>query len=320
MLEIITSETITFFGDTHSNSPALEASLNFIFKRDPNSGIFSPGDDAGYGPDPAGAMKILKRYGIKSVQGNHDGPVAKNEDMPGVAEEHAELVNRIIHWNHDRLEEAGEGYLEHLGSYPLDIRLEFGGRSLPFSTKPRFGGRNIILSHGNPKYGDEFRYVEDIGDEEEVIRWMEEQEPQYDICVVGHTHKQRLSAYKKNKKELISKKKWKTTDGDTFSTRRLRLDRNKKYIINPGSVGQARDNKSRACFAYLEKDWGGLYVVFVQLDYDIPELIGKFNEANLAESLKKLGQANGEELKKPEPATALFPQRYIDKYYFTGQG
>lgn len=295
-------ERIYFISDIHANLPALDAVLYLIYGQGPDPKIYSLGDDVGYGPYPKETLDVLIETGIESVPGNHDRPIARDEDIFRANE----LTNNIAHWTHDRLKQAGKMYLDYLNSDRLTRGWEFGNR-------------NIILGHGSTT-GDYYKYILEWKDMYDLFEWMEEPEQQHDISIVGHTHQQLLceerysgnepkhKIYRLKKDELPSlthNKGWESTDEERYSTYRYRLDPDKKYIINPGSVGKTRDKIPRAAFAYLEKDNDDLSVVFVKLDYDIPKLIGRFYRVNAEELMKKPEQVG----------SPLFPEEeHIVKY------
>lgn len=83
------------------------------------------------------------------------------------------------------------------------------------------------------------------------------------LCFIGHTHRPAVFCE------------------DMSSTQ---LTREKKYIINVGSVGQPRDGNWRACFVVFDTDAWSLE--FVRVEYDVEAARRKIIEAGLP---KKLG-------------------------------
>ena len=61
--------------DIHANPPALERVLADA-ERCGAEKVVCAGDVVGYGPDPAGAIRILRERGIECAMGNHDAAVA----------------------------------------------------------------------------------------------------------------------------------------------------------------------------------------------------------------------------------------------------
>ena len=69
--------------DIHANPPALERVLADA-ERCGAKEVVCAGDVVGYGPDPAGAIRILRERGIPTVRGNHDAAVAGWRDTDGM--------------------------------------------------------------------------------------------------------------------------------------------------------------------------------------------------------------------------------------------
>jgi len=67
---------------------------------------------------------------------------------------------------------------------------------------------------------------------------------------------------------------------------RLPLDSASRYLINPGSVGQPRDNDPRAAFAvYQSSEDGAEAVIFYRVPYDIQQAQQRIFAAHLPERL-----------------------------------
>ncbi len=118
--------------------------------------------------------------------------------------------------------------------------------NMPLTQDFELEGKSFHISHASPK-GDLFEYLikDDILKKINGIN--------ADFIIVGHTHFQYLKKLK---------------DGRT--------------ILNPGSVGLARDG-GKACFAIYEDGNVALHA----LDYDFQSTINAINNAPLNESVKK---------------------------------
>jgi predicted phosphodiesterase len=81
------------------------------------------------------------------------------------------------------------------------------------------------------------------------------------LCFFGHTHVP--MAFIQDS----------TVTGGTYS--RLTIQRGKKYFINPGSVGQPRDNNPKASYATYDSGTG--CIELRRLDYDRPSPGGGVN-------------------------------------------
>ena len=63
----------------------------------------------------------------------------------------------------------------------------------------------------------------------------------------------------------------------------MKLNPGKRYIINPGSVGQPRDGGHRLSFAVL--DTGSMVIEIIRLEYDITTARQKIIDNKLPEYL-----------------------------------
>jgi diadenosine tetraphosphatase ApaH/serine/threonine PP2A family protein phosphatase len=63
----------------------------------------------------------------------------------------------------------------------------------------------------------------------------------------------------------------------------LRTDPERRYLLNPGSVGQPRDGDSRAAFAVIDLERG--IVEFWRVPYDITAVQSRMRAAGLPEPL-----------------------------------
>ena len=73
----------TIISDVHANPSALERVLADAEHFGAGK-VVCAGDVVGYGPDPAGAIKILRERGIPTVMGNHDVAVVGWRDTNGM--------------------------------------------------------------------------------------------------------------------------------------------------------------------------------------------------------------------------------------------
>lgn len=103
----------------------------------------------------------------------------------------------------------------------------------------------IMLCHGSPRnVKEEIRRLD-----ENTIKLIEECEAEIILC--GHTH------------------------------RRMTLEHNGKVVYNPGSVGIPLESGSRAQFMLLHKEQGWWKPEFVDLEYDVEQVISDMYKAGL---------------------------------------
>ncbi len=109
---------------------------------------------------------------------------------------------------------------------------------MPNTKKLEIDNYKILLCHGSPWDRDIYIYSDA---DEGVVNKMFEYDPDFDVLVYGHTHYPVI---------------W---------------GKNKKKIINPGSVGQPRDRKPGAAWALLDTDTND--VTFFRENYDVNPVI-----------------------------------------------
>lgn len=109
---------------------------------------------------------------------------------------------------------------------------------LPCRKELFIAGRHILLCHGSPWDRDEYVYPD--ASDEVLARCAE---GDFDVVVMGHTHYPLIKQY-----------------GSTL-------------ILNPGSVGQSRNNQSAASWALL--DLNALTVQLRHVTYDIVSVIAE---------------------------------------------
>ncbi len=118
-------------------------------------------------------------------------------------------------------------------------------RSMPKIEKLHLDNNSFLLTHASPD-GDISKYL----NQNEIGK--ELKEPYSDFVMVGHTHIQ-----------------YKTSVGQTL-------------IVNPGSVGLARDG-AQACYSVYENGTIFLY----RIEYDVQKTISDLMQSPLPEEIKK---------------------------------
>ena len=154
-------------------------------------------------------------------------------------------ARRAIEWTDNMLPGEEKSYL----------------RKLPDMTDA--GGR-IILAHGSPEDPDEYilRHSQALS----AITMM--RTLKRCICFFGHTHIP----------GIFSEEGYSYEPG-----KKINLEKDNYYLINPGSIGQPRDRDSRSSFCIL--DGGMLGVTFCRVPYDIDSVNGKIIDAGLPAEL-----------------------------------
>ncbi|MCU0275580.1 MAG: metallophosphatase family protein [Acidobacteria bacterium] len=232
------------FSDIHSN---VEAFAKFLTQKKAKTvdQILFLGDLVGYGPNPDEVINLFRGLPhMRMVRGNHDKVIAELESSA--------LFNPAAafsaEWSKLNIAPANFQYLKKLAKGPQVI------------------DRFITICHGSTF--DEDYYVFSQFEATESFRFMETS-----IGFFGHTHFPVIYYLRNDKLDAVPL---------TESTR-IKLDRNTRYLINPGSIGQPRDKNPAA--SYIVFDSGKMEISFNRFTYDVSRTQKKIREAGLPELL-----------------------------------
>ncbi len=170
------------------------------------------GDVVGYGANPEECILMLKNRMDFGVAGNHDRAIIDDNELSFFNE----MAREAILWTREKL--SGTSHLKFLSELKYTDEIEPG----------------IVITHSSisaPEYWD---YI--LSPYEAQIEF---ESAEFNIMLYGHTHVP--GGFEYTGKEAIP------FVGPTFH-----LDPTKRYILNPGSVGQPRDGDNRASFAILD--------------------------------------------------------------------
>jgi predicted phosphodiesterase len=225
--------------DIHSNLAALTAVLEDIDSRGIKE-IFCLGDIVGYGPEPRECLDLIIERQIASIMGNHDHAVFYEPTNFNTGAERASYWTRKILEEEPDLEKRAQRW-SFLGRLP--VRIQMG---------------NILMVHGSPRRPvNEYVFPDDIyTNSSKLFSIFEKVEH---ICFVGHTHVPGVFL----------------DDPDFYAIDELDytypIVEQEKAIINVGSVGQPRDQDTRASYVVVAED----KVEFVRVAYDIEATVSK---------------------------------------------
>jgi predicted phosphodiesterase len=240
---------ILILSDIHANVVALEAVLSAVDNVD---GLWCLGDTIGYGPRPNECIEHMRQMADYAISGNHDLACLGKVDLDDFNPD-ARTANR---WNGDQLTAPNREWL--MG---LDNSIE---------RLPTF--RDFCMMHGSP-HDPVWEYLLSI---EQARRNFEHPAFRTRVCLVGHSHIPILF-----------------TDDYMHGIRRefpdhnaeVRLMPDTRYIINPGSVGQPRNQDPRAAFAILDTEKS--IVKFHRIRYDVEKTQQQMREVSLPPALIK---------------------------------
>jgi predicted phosphodiesterase len=237
---------ILILSDIHANLTALEAALAAAEGKWEMAVCL--GDVVGYGPDPAQVTSKIRSVSTHTIRGNHDKAVAglmTTEDFNPVAK-------AAVDWTRSQLSPESLEWLAGLPQGPLKAD-------------------GVVLVHG--AFQDEDEYVFTPTQALEGLL-----DSTADITFFGHTHHQGGFSYRDSNLEVLQLR---PRPSEPFAA--LRIEPERRYLLNPGSVGQPRDGDARASFAIADLDHHT--VEFWRVPYDIGAVQARMRTANLPEPL-----------------------------------
>jgi len=232
--------------DIHGNWEALDSILAAA-AGDGVDQVLILGDLVGYGASPNQVVeKVIALASANSVvRGNHDKVVAGIEDGSGFNS----VARLAVEWTTNELSTGNLDYVKQLPMGPLEV------------------GAGLVICHGSPL--DEDEYVFSLEDAEHIFMHHTAQ-----MTFFGHTHVPMLLAADE---ERISVN---VLEGDALT---VEIDSDKRYLINPGSVGQPRDRDPRA--AYLIYDTSERRIIWRRQEYALEKAQRRILDAGLPEVL-----------------------------------
>ncbi|MEZ4726808.1 MAG: metallophosphoesterase family protein [Caldilineaceae bacterium] len=233
--------------DIHANQAALESVLNATKGR--YDVIWCLGDVVGYGPRPNECVEIIRELAAICVMGNHDLAVLGKPGMD--VEAFNPYAQQAVLWTRETLTKENMAYLAELPEQPV---------------RP-IEGDMLLLTHASPREPvSEYIMTPSIA-MENFGAFRE------GICLVGHTHKPVIYRWRLHEElytEVFDDFYSDIDDSSTGMTHpvatvdslqppigglvQLEWSEQLRLIINPGSVGQPRDNDVRAAYAILDLD------------------------------------------------------------------
>ena len=263
---------ILLISDIHANLEALEACLKAAPAHDY---VFNLGDVVGYGASPNEVTVISRELGKVFVRGNHDKACT---GVTGVQDFNATAATAAL-WTMHNLKPDNLEWLSKLPAGPIHItELPVGEPAGNDGAAPEAAQRQTLAVplecvHGSPI--DEDEYLLDLKD---AVGSLVHQEAL--ITFFGHSHIQ--GAFSGNGAEWMGLRPDYKTDDDP-ETFEMGLRKDYRYLINPGSIGQPRDNDWRAAFALYDTEAGN--IIFHRVPYDIKTTQKKIMDAKLPERL-----------------------------------
>ena len=236
--------------DIHANLEALEACLDAAPEYDQ---VYNLGDIVGYGANPNEVTARSRQLGSVFVRGNHDKACSGMSSL----DDFNPIAARAALWTQQQLAPDHLEFLRDLPQGPLE----------PIA--------NVQLVHGSPR--DEDEYILMASDAYAVLA-----QAAAPLIFFGDTHVQRcfvLESGANTGKSLVPAH----TSGKGKQEIKLELKPNTNYMINPGSVGQPRDNDPRAAFLLYDTEENA--ITLCRVTYDVSRAQKKIIAAGLPERL-----------------------------------
>ena len=216
--------------DMHGNWDAFAAVLRRV-RRKRFDAILVLGDLVGYGAGPNQVVEAVRNLEgvVHVVRGNHDKVVCEMEDGSNFNQP----ALAAARWTTERLTPANMRFVKEMPLGPSEIE------------------EGLHICHGSPL--DEDTYVFSIYDAYEIFS-----NYTADVVFFGHTHIPSLFVQQAKGIEVS------VVQGESFT---LKLEEGRRYLLNPGSIGQPRDRDPRA--AYITYDSDTRTVRWQRVDYPI---------------------------------------------------
>ena len=215
--------------DLHSNAAALRAVFKRV-RRKSFQEIICLGDFVGYGAEPNQVLDAMRTMRPKKfyIRGNHDRVAAGLDE----GRTFNAPAREAALWTRGHLSGPNRKFIEKLTVGPVD-----------------HGG--VLLCHGSPYDEDEYVFTESHAGQ--ILESFDSR-----LILYGHTHLPVIFSI--------------DTDGVVAGTLvrgegKFRLDPDRRYLINPGSVGQPRDRNPDASCAIV--DTQRMTVQFLRVPYDV---------------------------------------------------
>jgi predicted phosphodiesterase len=241
--------------DIHGNLEALRAVFAHAARKRRDAVLFL-GDAVGYGASPNQVCERLRSLGggMVAVRGNHDRVVLDVRQGAVFFNSHA---RQAAAWSAEVLTPANRRFLE----------------AIPIG--PRIVEPGIAICHGSPAEEDDYVFTE--SEARAAFSSIDTR-----VTFFGHSHIPCLF-------EIAPGVEPPPLVGVVLRGSRVAidLDPNRRYLINPGSVGQPRDRDSRAAYAMYDSSLGRftLYRVTYDINSAQRRILGAGLPAVLAERL-----------------------------------
>ena len=239
--------------DIHANLEALNAVLEAAA---PFDVLWNLGDVVGYGGSPNEVIEIVRARAQFNVRGNHDRVCCGLTSALGFNP----VARAAATWTYNEMTRENREWLAAVPQGPLDLEKEAG-----------IAG--VTLAHGSPLNEDQ--YIITMRD-----AWAPLQQMTTAVTFIGHTHLQGGFSQKEHNWHEVRPRYANRNEAVCW---KLSIPPGTRHLINPGSIGQPRDNDWRAAFAIYDTE--ALEITYHRVPYDVTTAQGRILLAGLPERL-----------------------------------
>lgn len=240
---------VGIFSDVHSNIEAMESVREGYEQLGLDIERYAClGDVVGYGANPNACCEVVREMAEFTILGNHDAAVCGRMNYAF----YYDAARNALDWHARQLEEDHHEWL----------------RTLPY--KHEWDDEDIAFCHGSPINLEDFEYVFNVHQATQLINHWDDLKK---VTFIGHSHL--TKSFSLHPEEGAAE-----TEGPV-----LDFEKDKKYIVTVGSVGQPRDNDNRACYGILDTD--EMTYTYYRREYDIRSAARKIFESDLSSDFAK---------------------------------
>ena len=237
---------IGILGDIHGNLDALDTVVAAM-RRDGVEEWVQVGDIVGYGPEPSACIHRVQELGCTVCLGNHDAAVVGRLDTSYFNN----YARTAVEWTMGQISDEERDWLAAL---PLLVQKE-----------------HYTVVHGTLHMPEEFGYVLSTVEAKDSLRLQ-----QSFMCFVGHSHAPAI---------YMERPEMQPNEIDVLFLSEVETNTRgcSKVLMNVGSVGQPRDEDSRAAYALFDTETRSASIR--RVDYDIGSVQRKIRDAGLPDVL-----------------------------------
>mgnify|MGYP006442944775 CR=1 FL=1 len=252
---------LALISDIHANYPALKASLDVLDDKKIDQWLCL-GDLVGYGPFPEQCIEEIRTRKIPCLLGNHDASMVGKMPFEVFKEPNRSLLMQT----RELLDQDSINFFQKM---PLTLDSETINNNAELKSdedenedkdkgRQHLGNKPIqwLAAHASPIEPYRWNYLDSAIKCRKVLKEF----PKYDALFVGHTHRPAFLP------EKIG----------TFG-----MKKGQRYMFNPGSIGQPRDNDERSSVMVI--DFHNYEYENIRIEYDVDETLKGYKRFGISQ-------------------------------------